>query len=108
MAFPTDPQLRESVFIPLDTPDLYVADYGEAKTYTTFTNEPGQFIVRMRLTAARLQAWEDHRDANGLTSDTFTWQLDSQNYSCFWEDGPQSQRLAPDLFDVTVTLRVAS
>lgn len=108
MAFPTHPQLRESIFLPLDTPDFYRALTGEANTYTTYTNEPGLFLLRLRLTAAELQEWEDHADANALAADTLTWQMDSQDYECYWEDGPQSQRLAPDLFDVQVTLRVAT
>lgn len=108
MAFPTHPQLRSSVFIPLDTPDTYVATHGEAKTYTTFTNEPGIFNLNLRLTAAQLEEWEDHFDANQLVADLFTWQMDSTAHNCYWEQPPISQRLAVDLFDVVIVLRKAT
>lgn len=106
MAFPAHDILRGSVFEPLDAPDVYIRQTGARDVFTTFTKTPGVWRLLYRLSGAELQAWETHYDADPYASDTIT--IDGDAFTCYYDSPPTSQRLAPDLYDVTVVLRVAT
>lgn len=108
MAFPTYPQLRGSRFQPLDSPTLFEAQYGEAVTFTTFSETPGVFLLRYQVTASELAALESNFVSNRAGPQSFTWQQDSTSHNVRWEAPPQSTYLAPDLYSVTVRLRKAT
>lgn len=108
MAYPTYAQLRGTRFQPLDAPERFESTAGEVKTYTTFTTAPGVFIVLHRLTSAQLESLEADYDTNRRSSFSFTFDADSSSHTVYYEGPPVSQRVAVNLHDVEVRLRVAT